>query len=289
MPNVRTMSLALSFLGVILPYILIVALLSVIFGVFKSPWFKGLAGEMMVHLSLKIRLDKDQYHLLRDVTVVTDDGTTQIDHIVVSRYGVFVVETKNMKGWIFGGARQQTWTQTIYSYKNKFQNPLYQNYKHVETLKSALGLSDYQILSVVAFVGSATFKTAMPENVVYGHDLVKYIRSKTKPIIDGENAQRVLAQIESKRLMPSRETNKAHIDHVKDIVERKTGGDLCPKCGSPMVVREARKGAHAGKKFLGCSRFPKCKMTLPVPLETAHGPDEESDAPFTDSWGKRTL
>jgi restriction system protein len=74
----------------------------------KSPWFKGIAGEMLVHISAKIHLNKDKYHVLRNVTLPTADGTTQIDHIIVSEYGVFVIETKNMKGWIFGGARQKT-------------------------------------------------------------------------------------------------------------------------------------------------------------------------------------
>ena len=140
----------------------------------KSLWFKGFAGEMMVHISAKIHLDKDRYHVLRNVTLPTADGTTQIDHIIVSEYGVFVIETKNMKGWIFGGASQRQWTQKIFKYTKKFQNPLHQNYKHVETLKSILELTDRQIFSVVLFVGSNTFKTEMPENVINGPGLIRY-------------------------------------------------------------------------------------------------------------------
>jgi hypothetical protein len=78
--------------------------------VIKSPWFKGKAGEAVVNLSAKLFLDKTRYHLIKNVTLPTEDGTTQIDHIIVSRYGVFVVETKNMKGWIFGNANQRYWT-----------------------------------------------------------------------------------------------------------------------------------------------------------------------------------
>lgn len=67
----------------------------------KSPWFKGIIGEFIVNLSAKLFMDKKQYHLIKNVTLPTEDGSTQIDHIIVSKYGVFVVETKNMKGWIF--------------------------------------------------------------------------------------------------------------------------------------------------------------------------------------------
>ncbi len=68
----------------------------------KSPWFKGIVGEFIVNVSAKLFLDKEKYHLIKNVTLPTDDGSTQIDHVIVSKYGVFVVETKNIKGWIFG-------------------------------------------------------------------------------------------------------------------------------------------------------------------------------------------
>ncbi|NOQ13266.1 MAG: nuclease, partial [Methyloprofundus sp.] len=66
---------------------------------FKSAWFKGAMGEFMVNFSAKLFLDKG-HHLIKNVTLATQDGSTQIDHIIVSKYGIFVVETKNMKGWI---------------------------------------------------------------------------------------------------------------------------------------------------------------------------------------------
>ena len=162
--------------GAFIPVMLLSILVLSVFYFFKSPWFKGFAGEMMVHISAKIHLNKEKYHVLRNVTLPTADGTTQIDHIIVSQYGVFVIETKNMKGWIFGEARQKAWTQKIFKYIKKFQNPLRQNFKHVETLKSLLELTDQQIFSVVVFVGSSTFKTEMPRNVINGPGLIRYIK-----------------------------------------------------------------------------------------------------------------
>jgi len=142
--------------------------LFILLPILRTPWFKGKAGEAMVNLAAKLFLDKTHYHLLKNVTLPTEDGTTQIDHIIVSCYGVFVVETKNMKGWIFGNEKQRYWTQKIYRHSQKFQNPLHQNYKHVKTLQSLLGLGDEQVISLVVFVGDSTFKTPMPDNVAYG-------------------------------------------------------------------------------------------------------------------------
>lgn len=94
--------------------------------IIKTPWFKGLLGEFLVYFLRNTFLDKQPYRLIKNVTLPTKDGTTQIDHIIVSRFGVFVIETKNMKGWIFGNAKQKQWTQKIFKYSGKFQNPLRQ-------------------------------------------------------------------------------------------------------------------------------------------------------------------
>ncbi|MEX0731732.1 MAG: nuclease-related domain-containing protein [Aquisalimonadaceae bacterium] len=97
-----------------------------VISIFKTPWFKGLIGEALVKFAARLRLPEDTYHRIHNVTLPTPDGTTQIDHIFVSRFGIFVVETKNMKGWIFGGENQAQWAQKIFKKSFKFQNPLRQ-------------------------------------------------------------------------------------------------------------------------------------------------------------------
>lgn len=115
----------------------------------------------------RLMLDKGTYHRVHNVTLPTRDGTTQIDHILVSCFGVFVLETKNMRGWIFGGEKQAQWTQKLYKHTLKFQNPLRQNFKHVKVIEATLQIPPDMIHSVVVFVGGSTFKTDMPSNVTY--------------------------------------------------------------------------------------------------------------------------
>jgi len=62
---------------------------------FKPAWFKGFMGETMVNIAARLFLNKHDYHLIKNVTIPTEDGTTQIDHIIVSRFGVFVVELES--------------------------------------------------------------------------------------------------------------------------------------------------------------------------------------------------
>ncbi len=232
--------------------------------IIKSAWFKGVMGEWQVNLLIKFFLDKNDYHLIKNVTLPTDDGTTQIDHIVVSKYGIFVVETKNMKGWIFGSENQKQWTQQIFKHKSKFQNPLHQNYKHVKTLEACLNAKNDSIFSVIIFIGDSTFKTKMPENVRFARGGIEYIKSKIDIIFNTEELTSVIEQIESGRLERSYKTNRQHVKHVRKIIEEKFDIKACSKCSSDMVLRKPTKGKNAGNEFWGCSAFPKCRNVVEI-------------------------
>ncbi len=248
--------------------------------ILKSPWFKGVMGEFVINLNIKNNLDPEKFHLLKNVTIPCDGGTTQIDHIIVSCYGIFVLETKNMKGWIFGNAHQKLWTQQIFKHKTKFQNPLHQNYKHVKTLQELLGLADEQMHSLVVFVGDSEFKTEMPENVTTRKYFLTFIRSKQEMVLSEQDVRKIVLKIESGRLEPSLKTHFEHVQHVKSIVNEKQKpivpienapviravetGALCPKCGSEMILRETKKGENQGQKFWGCSQFPKCRSVVKI-------------------------
>jgi len=247
----------------------------IIIAFFKSPFMKGIFGELIVNLAAKFFLDKEKYHLFKNVTLPTEDGTTQIDHVIVSRYGIFVIETKNMKGWIFGSEKQKTWTQKIYRHTTKFQNPLHQNYKHTQTLQSALELDPDKIFSLVVFVGDSEFKTPMPENVVYAGGYIRFIKSKVQSILTDSEVQNICYKIESGRLKPSIKTHINHVQHVKEVVEKKQQPpvtkpilrkteNVCPKCGEAMVLRTAKRGNNQGKQFWGCSGFPKCRTVRQI-------------------------
>lgn len=180
----------------------------------KSPWFKGMIGEWLLNLSIRLFLDRQEYHLLSNVTLPLEQGSTQIDQVLVSRFGVFVIETKNMKGWIFGDPRHKRWTQQLFRRRHGFQNPLHQNYLHLMTLKSLLGLADHQLHSIVYFIGDCTFKTPMPENVMR-RGLVSHIKSKTTPVLSTTEVARIVDTIQQGRLAASWQTHRQHVTQLK--------------------------------------------------------------------------
>ena len=169
-----------------LPYvpILLLVVFTLVMVWLGSARQKGMRGEKRVFNILSKSLP-DGFIVLNDIYLPSSDGTTtQIDHIVVSQYGVFVVETKNYSGWIFANARDDEWTQVIYHRKSRFQNPLRQNYRHICALAECLGISKDYFHSVVAFTENCTFKTPMPDGVVHTVALADYIKSFDRVQID---------------------------------------------------------------------------------------------------------
>ena len=168
----------------------------ILVGVLRWKRVRGAIGEWFVSRMLKGGLPETDYIILNDVYLPLPDGTTtQVDHIVVSRYGIFAVETKNYSGWIFADANSKVWTQTIYRKKSTFQNPMRQNYRHVCAIADNLGIDKSYVKGVVVFIGGSTFKTERPEGVVYAGGVAKYIRSVNVPIIKDKQVPEIASAI----------------------------------------------------------------------------------------------
>lgn len=194
----------------------------VLVGVLRSPRFKGWAGEQRVQRLIRQRLNPLIYVDLHNVTLPTaDGGSTQIDHLIFSPYGLFVLETKNFQGWIFGTEKQREWTQQIFKKRSKFENPLRQNYKHIKTLQELLGMESAHVHSVIAFVGDCEFKTEMPPQVTRGDGFAAYIQSFDQAVWSPEQMQMWLDKLDEVRLQPGRATDKQHVAHVKKLQSAK--------------------------------------------------------------------
>lgn len=234
--------------------------LSVIISIFRLPVVKGWFGEAQGALAKHLLLDKATYTTLNNITIPASNGTTQIDHIVVSRHGIFVIETKNMKGWIFGDERAAQWTQSVFGRKHRFQNPLHQNYRHIRALAEFLQLPDDRFHSVVMFWGDAELKTPLPDNVLT-RGYVSYIKAKQAVLFSDEEVQAIVRAIES-GMLPK--TLATHREHVASLKARHESTTTCPRCGNALALRTAKSGANAGKPFYGCSTFPACRYMRSV-------------------------
>ena len=219
---------------------------------------KGWLGEIQGILTKKLLLDSKTYIDLNNVLVRTGSETTQIDHVIVSKFGLFVVESKNIDGWIFGESRSPQWTQCLYGHKYKFQNPLHQNYRHTRVLSELLGIDHDKLFSVVMFWGRCEFKTPMPDNVL-NSDYVPYILRKRTVLFSDREVAQMVDTIKA-AMLPSNWLRKS--EHVETLRKRYGSHSTCPKCSGGLVLRTAKSGARAGSQFYGCNNYPNCKYTL---------------------------
>jgi hypothetical protein len=240
---------------------------------YSSPKYKGKEGENRVH-NILMQLP-DDYVILDDIVLQTNRGTTQIDHIVVSKYGVFAIETKNYRGEIYGDDNRKEWTQMIitdvtytkkwwktYTYvtKNHFYNPVKQSLAHSIAIKSLL--SEWSVLKVVpiiVFTGSAVLKDVTSNyHVVYDFNLLETILSFRTIYLSDNDVHRVVDILLHNNIREFVD-DRSHVNNIyasKSEDKNKVALGICPQCGGNLVMRTGKYGT-----FYGCSNYPKCKFT----------------------------
>lgn len=241
-------------IGVILFFTLI------IFIRLKMPMWKGNYSEHLVYNEI-LELS-DEYYIFNDLLFESNGRSTQIDHIVVSTYGVFVIETKGHKGWILGGEYSEYWTQIIYKNKYQFYNPIKQNEGHVRFLRYLLKCSvDIPLIPIVVFNNSADLKVHVKDHIVVNRcDLTCAIYRYKTPVLDSATIDWIIKTIQQNRVVANKEDLRQHKYNVmsqqyksRNLISQ----GICPRCGGQLILRQGKYGS-----FYGCTNYPKCKFTI---------------------------
>lgn len=204
----------------------------------------------------------EEYTTYNNVIIANGETTSQIDHVVVSPYGVFVIETKNYSGWIFCDANQKYWTQIIWGYRYRMPNPIHQNFGHIAALRKILPtFTSKQYTSIIAFTPYADFRTPMPDkyNVIYTPHIIDRIKQYEEVVLSDDNISILKGTLENK-IINGDDAELLHISNVTQSIYQKenliqTG--FCPQCGGALVKREGPFGY-----FYGCTNYPSCKFTV---------------------------
>ena len=237
--------------------IILVAFILIIIFRIKMSSIKGRFGENKVSNILK-RLS-DEYFVINDLLLKTSRGTTQIDHVVISKYGIFVIETKNYTGWIYGGENAENWTKNVYGNKYSFRNPLKQNYAHIKALMEILGISSFDVfVPIVAFSNQADIKVQCSKEVINFYELLRTISCYQQERLTDTEVQQYVHKL-SNLTEYTREEKKEHISNIQNEISKKNeslNNGICPRCGNKLVSRNGKYGT-----FLGCSNYPNCRFT----------------------------
>lgn len=262
---------------------------------FQTIFEPGKYGEYLTYKKLK-EYEADGGKFLFNCYLPKDDGTTtEVDVMLIHSTGIFVIESKNYSGWIFGSEKNRTWTQTLRSGNGKvkkehFYNPIMQNSTHINWVRTIVG-KNVPIYSLIAFSERCTLKditVESPDVMVINR---QHISKSVKQM--GNRSIQALSKMDISRihemLYPYTQTTEyekqQHIDNIKTArhqpkknaianitdkaqptaQENSTNQNInriCPRCGAELVLRTAKKGEHSGEQFYGCSRYPKCRYKL---------------------------
>ncbi|MCD8040065.1 MAG: NERD domain-containing protein [Clostridia bacterium] len=214
---------------------------------------KGKWGEKEVIWAIE-HTKQGEYYLINGIILTDKNGMShEIDHIVINKYGIFVIETKNYSGKIYGDEESKEWVQVLAGgrKKNKLLNPVKQNKSHIYCLKQIL--PDAILRPLVVFVQNNTqdiaAKDVIPLNAL-PFELTKY---NGQTLGKKQMADCYGKIIEAK----SGVTEKEHVQKIKKQQTALAEGK-CPQCGGKLVVRNRKDGTGS---FYGCSNYPKCKFT----------------------------
>ena len=235
---------------------------------------KGDRGERIVSSKL-FNLPSD-YLILNDVLLRRPNGsTTQIDHIVIAMSGIFVIETKNYSGKVYGSENSDYWKEYFnwfsrvwYKYGHhsesySFYNPIKQNQGHINALRKLL--SSYENLpffSIIVFSNDAELHVnSSSALILQWRYLDAAILKFNHSYLTEDQVHSIYQTITDSRIEVTEETKTAHVfmaQEAKAAKEERLRNGKCPRCGGELVLRNGKYG-----KFYGCSNYPKCRYTHP--------------------------
>ena len=229
----------------------------------------GRRGERRVASYLE-DLPCEVYRVYNDLLIRNGRYTTQVDHLIISPYGVFVIETKNVHGKVYGSSNAEFWKQYLpdvgyrrygFTQEHRLRNPLWQNAGHVRTLRRLVFGNDVPVHGIVAFPGETDVYVTADQPVLKFWDIVPFILEYRDEVLTLEQMddyqERLLGFIST-----SATAREEHLDNVFDNKERRdraVASGICPFCGGNLVLRHGRYGS-----FYGCSNYPRCTYKISV-------------------------
>lgn len=227
----------------------------------------GEYGERRVSSYLE-DLPCEDYRVYNDLLIRDRNYTTQVDHIIISRYGVFVLETKNVHGKVYGSGNSEYWKQYLpdsgytrngFTQEHLLRNPIWQNAGHIKTLRRLVLGNDVPVYGIVVFPTETDLYVNCEQPVLHMWDVVPFIKQYRNEVLSTEQMgfyKRRLFEV----ISTSESDRKSHLENVHRNQERRdaaVASGRCPLCGGSLVLRNGKYG-----QFYGCSNYPKCTYKL---------------------------
>ena len=160
-----------------------------------SPRHLGNRASQRVKRLLKQSLEKRRYSQFHDILLPTGGGNDWLDHLLVSRFGVFVIVSEYRPGEISGGESQELWKQKRFGKTRRWPNPVHRAKLHAEALRRNLDLPESRVFTVVVIDGPDALSSDLPSQVVSVGKLIPFLRSRSQELLSPEQADRLTLAI----------------------------------------------------------------------------------------------
>ncbi len=231
-----------------------ILLVGIILIIIFSREIKHLFGEASIKKVLR-KLPKDNYILLNDVTIKSARKVYIIDNLVISKFGIFVIEFVDVSGKVYGDDRSDEWIELNGTKKKYFKNPTHKNHSSIRMLSELLEIDQRFFIPIICFSNDAVICTEIKDKTTKLEILDDCIKNYHKEVLKyglSEMANKIKeANIIKEKNIPLADKK---VDNKKRVIDNK-----CPKCGSKLVKRNGKYG-----DFLGCSNYPECKYTREI-------------------------
>lgn len=184
---------------------------------------KGAYGEYLTQYLFNSVRFKEYYKSLTNIYVPYRNSTSEIDVLIIHQKGIYVIESKNYSGWIFGSENEQQWTQMLNkNNKQRFYNPVRQNKTHIKALSEYLHIEQSKMMSYIVFSERCELKK-VPSNTEeciitkrnYLLDLINKNMDNKQNIFTNEETDEIYEKL--KRLTNvSKEVKEKHIEDIKN-------------------------------------------------------------------------
>lgn len=179
---------------------------------------KGWWGEFKTKWALRFGLSC-RYKVLNNILIQFKNGaSTQIDHVVISRYGIFVIETKHYHGTIRVKPNHKFWIQRAGRYEYEFYNPIRQNLTHITAIKNIAQITEQYIEGIINFTGDSIFENeseAFKHNVVHLDYLLETIKCYEEKILSRKQVKQIYHDIRANSSPATLKNMRQHKKYVK--------------------------------------------------------------------------
>lgn len=236
---------------------------STYYQVTKVPYFSmrrdlGRYGEYLTFKYLKRYEDSGAKFLFNVYIPKEDGGTSEIDVLMISKKGIFVFESKNYSGWIFGDEKRKDWYQTLpsgrgKSHKEHFYNPIMQNRSHIKHLKALVG-EQIVMHSIIVFSERCTLKNVVVNSndiqVINRNEVTYVVSNVCKKVTEDVLKEEDITNLYNQLYPYTQNDETVKMQHIADIKNKLTENTMTESKEVNAVSQNELEEQHMAEKIV---------------------------------------